>query len=116
MFPEILDLPVHYRRDKKWVRYLSPQSVPWHNAQFEGVSAAWIVFPHYEFESETRLVPLARSEALRRLIKTCTLSKPLSAIQVGNFVSWLRNLPCYDLTVGQLSDAVSVINKLIFNK
>ena len=77
-----------------------------------GVRAAWVVFPRYRAEGPTRLDGIRRSEALRRLMKTCTLSTPLTRRQVETFIDWLRGVACFELPMSSLDEAAGLLRDL----
>jgi hypothetical protein len=111
-FPELGSLPTHLRQDNKRVRYLAVASPSAEKASARPESV-WVVFPSYQDANGNNLKVLPRSQALRRLLSVCTLSKPLSKEQVGNFVRWLRGAHCYELSIDSLDEATSLIRALI---
>ena len=77
-----------------------------------GARAAWLVFPRYEAGTGTRLGELTRAEALRRLLKTCTLATPLTRQQVETFIVWLRSVECLELPMSSLDAATDLLRDL----
>jgi len=114
-FPAVTSLPKHLRSDKKTVRYL-PVPITKNDSSQNRLRPTWIVFPRHQVGAGTSLEPITRSEAIRRLLATCDLSSPLSKEQVAKFVSWLRGLDCYHLTIDSLDDGASHVVDLMKGK
>lgn len=112
LFPEIGNCRVHRRGDGQNLRYLAPPYGALPSRSKLGVTAAWIVFPSLDAQADTSLRELNRCDALRRLLRTCTLSRPLSRAQVGNLVSLVRNTETYELPMASLRIAVQSLNDL----
>jgi hypothetical protein len=110
--PEAAALDVHLREDGKHVRYLAPPAdrrVPADTTR----PARWLVFPCYQADVATELRPIARSEALRRLLQECTmLPRLLDETRVENLVRWMRRLECFELPMSSLDDAVALVMRL----
>jgi hypothetical protein len=107
IWPHLRDLPVHRREDGKEVRYLNPAGTVSATAR---LPIRWIVFPTYAPTETTRLEPLPRPEALRRLMREClTVPKPLDRWGVERLVQWMRGVSCYALPMGSLEDAVALV-------
>lgn len=110
-FPDLPRLPAHPRPDGRRVRYLPPPPERFANDR-GGARAAWLVFPRYEAGAGTRLGRLSRAEALRRLLKTCTLATPLTRRQVETFIVWLRSVDCMELPMSSLDEAADLLRDL----
>jgi hypothetical protein len=111
LYPEVRDLFVHAREDEQRVRYLSPpgyrEDLP------NSLPVRWIVFPTYDANSETRLEPLSRAEALWRLLVECfSLPELLDEARVYALVQWLRGVECWALPLSSLAAGVELIQGL----
>jgi hypothetical protein len=110
LYPELQDAPVHHRADGGEIRYLVPQR---HACASTRSPIGWIVFPHFDPHGETALVPLSKSETLRRL-SGCLLPLrgSLSNEDVDRLIGWINGTPCLDLTYTSLTDAVGRLKGL----
>lgn len=110
-FPAIRQLDVHIREDEQRVRYLSP---PGYDSELpQTMPVRWIVFPSYDPHAETRLKPISRTDALRRLMGECmVLPELLDESRVHAMVRWLRNVECMELPLSSLDGAVDLIQNL----
>ena len=112
-YPALQDLAVHHRvRDQKKVRYLTPPQTSFSFDQNRTYPVSWAVFPRYEPDGVTELSLLPRSEALRRLLQTCKLTRPMTKPQVSCFIQWLRSLQSYELKHACLRDGVACIKEI----
>lgn len=106
-YPEILSVPTHIRSDGKVVRYVAP---PADRIQKVPASVSHIVFPRYDKASKTELQPIARSEALGRLMSECLDQKHrLDRNNVEQLVRWISGIRCYALPFSSLEDAVELV-------
>jgi hypothetical protein len=106
-YPEILTLPIHQRNDGKVVRYLAPPAAA---LQQTSAPVSHIIFPRYDKDGTTELKPIARSEALRRLMDEClALSQRLDRENVGELVRWIERVDCYALPFSSLDEAVELV-------
>lgn len=110
-YPMIRQLDVHTREDEQRVRYLSP---PGYDSKLPtALPVRWIVFPSYDPRAETRLQPISRTDALRRLMSECmVLPELLDESSVHAMVRWLRNVECMEMPMSSLDDAVDLIQNL----
>ena len=109
-YPNILELPVHLREDEKLVRYIPP---PTGVAQGSPASVSHIIFPRYDKDRPTEIKPVARSEALRRLMDEClALRQRLNHNNVGEVVEWIAQIDCYTLTFSSLEEAVELVESV----
>ncbi|HEX6978094.1 MAG TPA: PqqD family peptide modification chaperone [Alphaproteobacteria bacterium] len=107
-FPDILDLPIDVRPDRRQVRYLRPARIA-----TEAQPAQWIVFPRAKRHGRTSLEPLSRVEALRRLLTMCYApARRLGAADVRQLVTWLAGLECYELDASHLGTAVRLLRQI----
>jgi hypothetical protein len=110
-FPDLLSSPPHRRGDGKLVRYVAP---PAGAAQWPPVPVSHIVFPRYEAGVRTELKPVARSEALRRLMAEClALRQRLDHHNVQQLVHWISHVECAALTFSSLDEAVELIAQAV---
>lgn len=112
LFPELDGLRTHRRADGKIVRYLPPPA-PRQPVPAEGLPARVIVFPRYDPDGATRLEPVAKGEALQRLLAECLIvSTPIDVARVDGLIRWIKETDCYALTHASLADAVEIIREL----
>jgi hypothetical protein len=107
-YPELPTFPIHRRDDGKVVRYVPP-----HPARIQKTPAlvSHIFFPRYVEGQATQLKPLARSDALARLMDQClALRLRLDQGSVGELIRWIAGIDCYALTFSSLDEAVARIN------
>jgi hypothetical protein len=108
LYPAVRDLAVHTREDEQRVRYLRPPGDR-HDVQ-EALPVRWVVFPAYDPAAPTRLEPISRVEALRRLMGECmVLPQLLDESRVHALVRWLRTVDCMQLPLSSLSEAVELV-------
>ena len=112
--PEAAALALHRRADGRRVAYLPPPvaTLPGPEAR---ASVAALVFPRYvPGAGEASCVPVARGEALSRMMQQCTiLEGRLSQEMVARLVAWASRLDCRDLTYGTTSGAVAAVRDLM---
>jgi hypothetical protein len=111
-FPVLRDLQVHSREDGRQVRYLclTPDQVAPHDAKRD---ARWLIFPRFAPEATTKLLPIGRPTALRRLMHEClVLPKLLDEPRVEKLVQWMRRLDCYELPMSSLDEAVGCVRQV----
>ena len=109
-YPEILTVPTHGRSDGKIVRYVSP---PPDRVQKAQASVTHLVFPRYDGQSKTELQPIARSEALGRLMSECmALRQRLDRNNVNDLISWITGIQCYALPFSCLDEAAELITQM----
>ena len=112
-FPEVRSLKSHHRGDNKIVRYVPPP--PFTNGSDAGRSypVRRIIFPRYRPDAQTALKPLARVEALHRLMAEClVVPVPLTPRRVARLVRWIKGLDCYELPMSSLTEAVDQVRSL----
>lgn len=110
-FPGILDVPTHRRLDNKDVRYIAP---PPHSVEHASWRASHIIFPRYNADAETRLIPVARADALRRLMDEClALRTRLNREHVQKLIDALSRIDCYALTFSSLDEAIALVSDAV---
>jgi hypothetical protein len=112
-YPQLHSLPEWRRPDGQWVRYLLPdRDLRWANRD-AGAVVRWIVFPHYRPDRGTALVPLAKHEALARLLRgVYFLSGKLDGPNLDKLVAWLDAIDCFELPLASLDDAEALLDRL----
>lgn len=110
-YPELPTLPIHRRDDGKVVRYVRPHP---DRIQKAPALVSHIFFPRYVAEQTTQLVPLARSDALARLMDQClALRLRLDQGSVAELIRWIAGIDCYALTFSSLDEAVAGIEGVL---
>ena len=112
-YPELRDLAVHYRFDGKIVRYLNPPAEALDCDPEVGHPVRWMVFPRHTPGVRTALRPLCRADALCRLLEQClAMPNPLDQAQVASLVRWITGIPCFEMPMSSLDDAVALLHEL----
>lgn len=109
-YPEIRGLINHERMDDKVVRYVPPPAAA---IQRASAPVSHIIFPRYEPEGPTKLKPVKRSEALRRLLDECLASKSLDRESVTELIRWIEGIDCYELTFSSLDQAIELVTQAV---
>ena len=110
-YPEILSAPTHSRSDGKIVRYVAP---PPASVQKTPASITHMVFPRYDKASKTELKPIARSEALGRVMVECLGQKQrLDRNNVEQLIGWISGIQCYALPFSSLDEATELVLQAI---
>jgi hypothetical protein len=108
-YPNMSTLRVHGREDGKLVRYIAPPMVA---AQHPPAPVSHIIFPHYDRDAPTELKPIARTEALRRLMDECLgLRERLDSENVEELLRWIAGIDCYDLRFSSLDQAAALVTQ-----
>ena len=114
LYPSLPDLPVHRRQDGRTVRYLPPPPTALPKDLSTALPIACVVFPRYQAQAPTRLAALSPADGLCRIAEAgYDVNGGLTAARVAELVTWLRNIPCYQLTVGHLNDAIGELKGLV---
>lgn len=111
-FPRLETAEIHDRPDGQTVRYLLPPEFTFADP---GVRApvGWVVFPRFDAKAATALYPIDKNAALRRLIPCFVpLREGLEAADVERLVRWIAGVPCYQLTLSSLNEAVALLGHL----
>jgi hypothetical protein len=113
-FPQIPSLITHQREDGKVVRYVPPRADA---IQKTSAPLSHIFFPLYTAGAPTRLEPMARSEALARLMEQCLAFRlRLDPGSVKELVLWIAGIDCYALTFSSLDEAVGLVEQTLDRK
>lgn len=106
-YPDLLASPPHRRGDGKLVRYVAP---PVGSALWPPAPVRHIVFPRYDREARTELKPIARSEALGRLMAEClALRQRLDKQNVQELVHWIAQIDCAALHFSSLEEGAELV-------
>jgi hypothetical protein len=112
IYPILESLPTHVQGDDIEVRYLTPPKEP--IASQEAYSVTHVVFPRYDAGIPTALTPLSHAEALGRIAEGgYAVPGQLDEDRVEGLIDWITPLPCYELSVGKLEDAVHELEILL---
>ena len=111
-YPQVATAPTHRRADRKHVRYVPP---PRAALAKEPARVSHIFFPLYTKDEPTRLVPMARSEALAQLMDQClAMRMRLEPKSVQELIQWIAGIECYALTFSSLDEAVALVRGTAF--
>ena len=111
-YPRLARAPIHDRMDGQIIRYLLPPEYSI-APQETKLPVGWIVFPRYDAKEATALHPLSKSAALKRLMPCFVpLRGRLEPAEIERLVQWVQNIPCYELRVSSLNDAVNLMGHL----
>jgi len=109
--PEIGTLKTHERMDGKVVRYVPPPSA---TIQHSSALVSHIVFPRYDKDAICELKPIARSDALGRLMVEClALRQRLTPENIAELVGWIAQIDCYALTFSSLDEACERVSQVV---
>jgi len=110
-YPEISALPVHRREDDKVVRYIPP---PAGAALQPAAPVSHIIFPRFVSDVPTELRPIARSEALGRLMGEClALRQRLDQANVSELLRWISAIEVYALDFSSLEEGAELIAQIV---
>lgn len=110
-YPVIADLPTHRRSDGKVLRYIAPPLAATKQAP---LPVSHIIFPRYGEDAPTEIVPVARSEALARLMAEClVLRRRLDRHNVADLLRWIEVVEFHALTFSALDTAVELVTGMI---
>ncbi|MBT5051286.1 MAG: PqqD family peptide modification chaperone [Rhodospirillaceae bacterium] len=108
--PELRDLPIHRRADGKVLRYVPPPVPDIHADRDTGCRVGQIIFPCYAPDADTRLEPLGRVAALKRLMDEClAIPGRLTVDNVAGLARWIKSVNCYELPLSSLDEAVALV-------
>ena len=109
--PTLEGLPGHYQPDGTEVRYLNPPSAPFPD---DHPPLRALVFPKYVAGAQTLLTPVSAAKAFHRLAMSgYAVPGELDSRVVAALIDWVSVQECYELQVGDLKSAVSVVRELI---
>ncbi|MEJ2114738.1 MAG: hypothetical protein P8X88_01480, partial [Gammaproteobacteria bacterium] len=112
--PSILKIAAHHRQDEKIVKYLPPFSLPTPSQLADGEPVKAVVFPSYSPEHESKLIPISTADALVKITDAgYHANQSLSHETVANLISWMKEIPAYELPVNDLKEAVNLVETLL---
>jgi hypothetical protein len=110
-YPELLTVRSHERNDGKVVRYFAPSRGALQRAS---APVSHIIFPRYELGARTEIKPVARAEALGRLMGEClALRQRLNLLNVKEVIDWIAGVDCYTLTFSSLDEATQLVAQVV---
>ena len=113
-YPSIFELATHHRQDEKIVKYLPPSSLPTSSQLENGEPVKAVVFPSYSPEHESELIPISTADALVKITDAgYHTNQSLNHESVANLISWMREIPAYELLVNDLKEAVNLVETLL---
>jgi hypothetical protein len=114
MFQESFAVTVHTSSDGRKIRYLVPPKGSFTQAKVANDFVKAIVFPKYSPESKTSIQPISRLDAIRR-IQECgyDVGACLNKAKVIELLDWIKDVDCYEMNIGSLSEATSILRSLL---
>lgn len=112
-YPDLATLPLHLRADGRRVAYLPP---PPASLPAPGTSAPLraIVFPHFRPGEASRLSPLRKAEALRRLMAECMVKRrPLDLGHMRSLLGLMQQAACYDFSFANSAEALRLLRPIL---
>jgi hypothetical protein len=111
-YPQLAALDALARPTGEEVWHLPPPPDAWpHRA----VRLEAVVFPHYRPTGPTTLTPLARIDALPRLLDHLFDLGDADHLGMGRLIAAMQGADCYDLAVSDLDDATRLMLDLLGN-
>jgi hypothetical protein len=109
-YPEVRTLMEHHRYDGRWVRYIAPPAAALKQTP---APVSHIIFPRFDRDAATELKPIARTEALGRLMGEClALRMRWDEKTVREVLRWISGIDCYTLTFSSLDEVVALVEGL----
>ena len=113
-YPQIHELTAHYRQDEKIVKYLPPPSLPSTSQLKNGEPVKAVVFPNYSPDHVSELIPISTADALVKITDSgYHTNQSLNHQSVADLISWMKEIPAYELPVNDLKQAVSLVETLL---
>jgi hypothetical protein len=111
VYPILESLPTHVQGNDVSVRYLTPPRDL--IASQDTYPVTHVVFPRYNAGKPTLLTPLSHAEALWRIAEGgYAVPGDLDKARVEGLIAWITPLPCYELSVGELGEAIREVERL----
>lgn len=112
--PSIVNIAAHHRQDEKIVKYLPPTSLPTSKQLENGEPVKAVVFPSYSPDHESELIPISTADALVKITDAgYHANQSLNYESVANLISWMKDIPAYELPVNDLKEAVKLVETLL---
>ena len=114
MFQDSFATTVHSSSDGRKIRYLTPPESSLVQNKVAGNFVKALVFPQYSPESKTSVQPIMRLDAIHRL-QECgyDVGACLNKAKVVELLDWIKNIDCYEMNIGSLCDATSIVRRLL---
>jgi len=113
-FEDSSELPEYRRLDGQRVSYQPPQVDPFDPQYDKALPVKSLVFPQYDPNTITKLLPISRGHALQRLMAECiTVKRQLTHSDVKALAEWICTIDCYELPCNSLDDSVQSILGLL---
>ncbi len=114
MFQQSLSVTVHGSSDGRKIRYLAPPEGRFAQGMVVGNFVKALVFPEYSPESRTSIQPISRLDAVHRL-QECgyDVGACLNKAKVVELLDWIKDVDCYEMNIGSLSEATSIVRRLL---
>ena len=114
LYQKTSELAVHDRVDSVLVRYFLPPDGRLDRSVGGPMPVQRIIFPNYDPSRPTNLASIDKAEALRVILAECmAIPTKLDHLGVAEFVRWIRDVECYQLTLSSLDDAVAMGKRLL---
>ena len=112
-YPRLPSLAEWRRADGQSARYLmAGTDVRWAVPDM-AADVRWIVFPQYQPDRGTRLLPLQTTEALARLLGGAyMLSGSLDERNLARLIAWIEPIGCFELPLSSLDAAMDLLGEL----
>lgn len=108
-YPQLENEPVHFRWDKRDVRYLIPEPHQLAAAASGRNAVRTLFFVAYDAEKESTLEPIRKTEAVRRLLTNeCYVPVRLTSAYVDRLMDWIQAIDAYLLTFANIDEAVEL--------
>ncbi|MCJ7603800.1 MAG: PqqD family peptide modification chaperone [Desulfobulbaceae bacterium] len=94
LYPELNSQKTYARADGKEVKILVPEL----ECKFDrdqSFTPAALIFPKYDSDSPAQIREISKSEAMRRLVATCSSSRPLVDEDISAMIRIVDDHPCY---------------------
>jgi len=114
MFQESFAVTVHGSSDGRQIRYLRPPEESLTESKVAGNYVKALVFPQYSPECKTSIHPISRLDAIHRL-QECgyDVGACLNKTKVAELLDWIKDVDCYEMSIGSLSEATSIVRRLL---
>ncbi len=114
MFQESFAVTVHGSSDGRKIRYLGPPEDSLTDGKVAGDFVKALVFPKYFPECTTSIHPISRLDAIHRL-QECgyDVGACLNKAKVVELLDWIKDVDCYEMSIGSLSEAPSIVRRLL---
>jgi hypothetical protein len=114
MFQESFAVTVHGSSDGRKIRYLAPPQHSLTEGKVAGDFVKALVFPKYFPECRTSIHLISRLDAIHRL-QECgyDVGACLNKAKVVELLDWIKDVDCYEMSIGSLSEATSIVRRLL---